>query len=231
VAAVLPGFWPQWVGAAVGLLLDAVSFLVSSVCLLLIARRSPETTRREPVPRRRMRTEIAEGVAFVARDPFLRYFTWMGGLSNLGLTGYGALLILFLVRDVGVSPGTIGVLLMVTSTGALAGALLARPLADRWGTARATVAVQLAAGSTALLIPLAAPGWRVGLFVLGQFVVALGVVAGNVIKGAFRQQYVPHALMGRVVTSVQLVNFGTMPVAGLLAGWLGGELGFVRRSP
>jgi len=104
-------------------------------------------------------------------------------------------------------------------------------LADRWGTARATVAVQLAAGSTALLIPLAAPGWRVGLFVLGQFVVALGVVAGNVIKGAFRQQYVPHALMGRVVTSVQLVNFGTMPVAGLLAGWLGGELGFVRRSP
>lgn len=63
------------------------------------------------------------------------------------------------------------------------------------------------------------------LFLVGQFMVALGVVAGNIIKGAFRQQYVPHGLMGRVVTSAQLVNFGTMPVAALLAGWLGSELG------
>lgn len=219
------GLLAQWVGAAVGLLLDAVSFLVSSACLLLIARRAPDQVRREARPRRRLRTEIAAGVRFVARDPFLRYFTWMGGLSNLGLTGYGALLILFLVRDVGVSPGVIGGLLMVTSTGALAGAMVARPLAERWGTAHATVIVQLAAGSTAMLVPLAGPGWRVGLFVAGQFMVALGVVAGNVIKGAFRQQYVPQELMGRVVTSIQLVNFGTMPVAGLLAGLLGEQLG------
>ncbi|MGI8694791.1 MAG: MFS transporter [Geodermatophilaceae bacterium] len=219
------GLLAQWVGAAVGLLLDAASFLVSSVCLLLIARGMPSAERPVAAPRRALRTEIAEGVSFVARDPFLRYFTWMGGLSNLGLTGYGTLLILFLVRDVGFSPAAIGGLLMITSTGALVGALLAGPLARRLGTARATVVVQLAAGSTALLIPLAGPGWRVSLFLVGQFMVALGVVAGNIIKGAFRQQYVPHGLMGRVVTSAQLVNFGTMPVAALLAGWLGSELG------
>lgn len=44
----------------------------------------------------------------------------MGGLSNLGLTGYGVLLVLFLVRDVGVSAVAIGGLLMLTSTGPLA---------------------------------------------------------------------------------------------------------------
>ncbi len=218
------GLLAQWIGAAAGLVLDAASFLVSSACLLLIGRRTPIAPA-ERVVKRRLRVEIAEGVRFVARDPFLRYFTWMGGLSNLGLTGYGALLVLFLVRDVGVSAVAIGGLLMLTSTGALAGALLARPLATRLGTARATVVVQLAAGSTVLLIPLADDGWRVGLFVVGQFMVALGVVAGNVIKAAFRQRYVPRGLMGRVVTSVQLVNFGTMPIAGVLAGWLGTTLG------
>jgi uncharacterized membrane protein len=31
--------------------------------------------------------------------------------------------------------------------------------------------------------------------------------------------------MGRVITTTQLVNFGTMPVAGVLAGWLGTHLG------
>lgn len=221
----LAGLLAQWVGAATGLLLDAASFIVSCLCLLRIARRRPELAEHTAAPRRRLRTEIVEGISFVARDPFLRYFTWMGVLSNLGLTGYGALLILFLVRDVGVSPAGIGGLLMLTSTGAVLGAMVAKPLSDRLGSARATVVVQLAAGSTALLIPLAESGWRVALFVIGQFMVALGVVAGNVIKSAFRQRYVPSGLMGRVVTSVQLVNFGTMPVAGLLAGWLGSGLG------
>jgi hypothetical protein len=32
-------------------------------------------------------------------------------------------------------------------------------------------------------------------------------------------------LMGRVVTTTQLVNFGTMPIGGLLAGGLGATLG------
>ncbi|CAN5668503.1 hypothetical protein BH18ACT7_BH18ACT7_21110 [soil metagenome] len=95
------GLLAQWIGAAGGLVLDAASFLVSSACLRLIGRRTPIAPA-ERVVKRRLRVEIAEGVRFVARDPFLRYFTWMGGLSNLGLTGYGALLVLFLVRDVGV---------------------------------------------------------------------------------------------------------------------------------
>ena len=213
------------VGAATGLLLDAGSFVVSTLCLVRVARRTPAVARHERRPGRSLRTEIAEGVHFVAHDRFLRYFTAMGGLSNLGLTGYGALLVLFLVDDVGISPGAVGGVLMVTSTGALAGALLARPLADRLGTGRATVAVQLTAGSTAMLIPLAGPGWRLALFVLGQFMVSLGVVAGNVIKGAFRQRYVPRPLIARVVTSSQLINFGTMPIAGLAAGLLGERLG------
>lgn len=50
----------QWVGPAAGLLLDAASFLVSSVCPLLIGRRTAIAPA-ERVVRRRLRTEIAQG--------------------------------------------------------------------------------------------------------------------------------------------------------------------------
>ena len=76
-----------------------------------------------------------------------------------------------------------------------------------------------------LLVPLAGPGPASALVALGLFLVGMFVVAGNVVRGAWRQRYVPSRLMGRVITTTQLVNFGTMPVAGVLAGWLGTTLG------
>ena len=55
--------------------------------------------------------------------------------------------------------------------------------------------------------------------------VGVGVVAANVIPGTFRMRYTPPRLLARTIASSSLVNFGTMPVAGLAAGWLGVQLG------
>lgn len=46
------------------------------------------------------------------------------------------------------------------------------------------------------------------------------LVAGNVIVASFRQQYCPPELLGRVTASMRVVNYGTMPVAAVLAGAL-----------
>ena len=51
------------------------------------------------------------------------------------------------------------------------------------------------------------------------------VVAGNALRGAWRQRYVPAELMARVTTSSQVINFGTMPFAALVAGALGDAVG------
>ena len=50
-------------------------------------------------------------------------------------------------------------------------------------------------------------------------------MAGNVIRGAWRNRYVPESMVARQVTTTQVVNLGTMPLAGLAAGWLGTGLG------
>src|SRR6185437_1678748 len=103
--------------------------------------------------------------------------------------------------------------------------VVATPLARRLGTGRASTLLLVCGGPPALLIPVASRGWGVVLVVAGLVLVGICVVAGNVVRGAWRQRYVPRALMGRAVTAAQVVNYGTMPIAGVLAGWMGSHVG------
>ena len=85
------------VGAAYTVVLDSISFLVSAMCL---ARMRPGAMSRPTPPAREpMLTSIRAGLRVLARDPYVRYFAVQGGMSNFALTGYGALLVLFLVKD------------------------------------------------------------------------------------------------------------------------------------
>ncbi len=218
------GLLVQLVGAALAVVADVVSFLVSAACLWRI---DPRTLR--PAPERpargRLRDEIADGVGIVRRDPFLRFFSLQGAASNFALTGYGSLLVLFLVRDLDVRPATVGLLVSAGSVGGLVGAAVATPLARRVGTARAMRWLQLLGGPTALLVPFAGPGAAVALVPVGVALVGVGVVGANVVRSAFRQRYTPPHLLGRTMSASSVLNFGTMPLAGLVAGWLGTSRG------
>ncbi|MET8907141.1 MFS transporter [Micromonospora sp. NPDC004551] len=219
----LAGLIAQLAGAVTAVLLDAVSFLVSAVCLSRIRAAEPRPQRPEGSPS--LRREVADGLRFVARDPYLRVLTVFGAASNIGLSGYQAVLVVFLVRSAGLPAGLVGLLIGLASVGGLIGAALATGLARRLGSARALLVAGALAGPPALLIPLAGSGGRVAWLVLGGALVSLGVAVGNVVKASFRQTYTPHGLLGRVTVSMQLLNYGTIPLAALLAGALGAAWG------
>ncbi len=218
----LGGLLAQVFGAANGLLADAVSFLVSMLCLNRIQAREP----RVEIVRRALRTEIADGLRFVAHDRLLRVFMIFGGAANLVLTGFGAIEVVFLVRGVGLGSGAAGGVIACGSTGGVLGALLAPRLARRLGSARALLLCKVGTTPFGLLIPLTGPGWRLAFFVLGAVGMVGGVVGGNVISGGFMQAYCPTRLMGRITTSIQVVNFGAIPVGAVLGGVLANGLGF-----
>ncbi|WP_433282164.1 MFS transporter [Micromonospora sp. CA-244673] len=219
----LAGLVAQLAGAVTAVLLDAVSFLVSAACLSRI--RAVEHRPDRPAGSSSLRREVADGLRFVVRDPYLRVLTVFGAASNIGLTGYQAVLVVFLVRSAELPAGLVGLLIGLASVGGLVGAALATGLARRLGSARALLVAGALTGPPALLIPLAGPGGRVGWLVLGGALVSLGVAVGNVVKGSFRQTYTPHGLLGRVTVSMQLLNYGTIPLAALLAGALGAAWG------
>ncbi|MEV5767827.1 hypothetical protein AB0L34_25100 [Micromonospora sp. NPDC052213] len=111
---------------------------------------------------RSLRREIGEGIRFVARDPYLRALTVFGAASNVGLVGYQAVLVVFLVREARLAPALVGGLVAVMSLGGIVGALLATRIGWRLGTARALLLAGAISGPPALLIPLAGPGRALG---------------------------------------------------------------------
>jgi MFS family permease len=217
------GLMAQFLTAAGGVAVDAVSYLVSALCLWRM-RPEIESTPANPDVEP-LRARIRAGITYVAHDPYLRPLTLIGGMSNFGLTGNMTLLVLFMVEDLDLAASSVGFVMMIGSMGGLLGATVARRVSRRFGSGRASTGLLLASGPATLLFPLARPGWQVAWLVAGLLLTGLFVVAGNVVRGAWRQQYVPGHLMGRAITTSQVINFGTMPIAAAVAGVLGENIG------
>lgn len=219
----LAGVIAQVAGAVSGLVADALSFLVSAASLLAI--RAREAPAQVTIRAASLRAEIAVGLRFVVIDPYLRTFTVFGALSNLALTGYQAILVVFLIRDVGVQPAGVGALISGMSVGGVLGAASVAAITRRYGTARGLLLSEFCTAPLGLLIPLTASGPRLAFVVLGGLAIGAGVVTGNVIKSSWRQTYCPQHMLGRVIVGMQFLNYGTIPVGALLAGALGTTLG------
>ena len=214
----LAGLIAQALGAAAALLANAASFLVSAACLLAIRRSVPRPPSSGPRPA--LRRTIAAGLRFVARDPYLARMTLYTMVGNLALIGFVAVQVVFLVRTLGLPSAAVGLLVAVQGVGGVAGAMVARRLSERIGTARCLLLAAWGAVPFCLLAPLASRGPGLVLYVIGIFMTAVGVVTVNVIVGSFRQAYSPPGMLGRVSASMRFLVMGTSPLGALLGGAL-----------
>jgi MFS family permease len=219
----LGGLAAQALGPVASLLLNAASFLASAGCLLRIRHSTSHGSR----PRRgtTIRQDIAEGLRLVFRDRYLLPLVIWAALTNFGLAGYFALIVVFLVRSVGLSAGLVGLLLTAGGLGGVLGAMSARRLADRFGTARTLVANCALSAPGGLLMVFAHRGPALVFAAAGVFALEGGLVLGSVILVTFRQGYVAPQALGRVGTSMRMVTYGVAPVGALTAGALGNAFG------
>lgn len=208
---------------ALGVTVDAIGYLVSAILLGRI---------RQPAPAKEDRTahpplwqSIKEGLRFTFGDRLLRWFTVLGSLANFGLTGFQTLLVLFFVREVGLSPAAIGWAMACNTVGNVGGALLAPGLARRWGNGRVLLAGSVLVAAGVMAVPWATSAVTLALMLVGLATLGFAVVGMNVIRMSWRQGYVPDELMGRSLTASQFVNVGLMPVASVVAGVLSGPMG------
>lgn len=215
----LGGLLAQAAGPVTGLLANAVSFAVSFCCLTAM---KPPRDRRSGGP---AAGGVLDGLRFVWRDPYLRAMTAFSSFANLAFTGIEALLVVFLVRTVGLSEAATGLVMASLGVGGVLGALAARPLGRRFGTARALLIAVPGGLCFALLLPLADKGPWLAFASVAMMCAGCVIVIANVIVDSFTQTYVSPDILGRVISATLAVGFAMMPIGALLAGVLATALG------
>ncbi|MEE1782454.1 MFS transporter [Streptomyces sp. SP17BM10] len=221
------GLLLQVVTAPLVLVVNAVSYLVSALLLCLI--RTPRTQAPPPGAGARptMRSQIAEGLRFVFRHRTLRSLALATGISNLvGLGGaLGAVLTAYALRDLGLSPGQLGLALSVGNCGALLGAALSSRLIRLVGLGPVLIAAKSMSGIAVLVLATAAPARAVPTLGAATGIMACGITVYNISQVSLRQAITPTGLQGRMNASVRFAIWGTRPVGALAGGYLGSVLG------
>jgi MFS family permease len=222
VGPTVSGYLVQWFTAPIAVAVDAVTYLWSAAWIAAIRTREP---RPKTVARSSLRGEVLDGLRFVFGHPVLRTLAVSGSVWALFLAAQSAIAVVFLVRELGVRPATVGVLYSAASVGAVLGALVAARLTRWLGRGRALVGYAGASGAFGLLLPLTDTGWRLVLFALSGAVVGACITAYNIVHVSFRQALCPDHLLGRMNATMRFVMWGAIPIGGVLGGALGTGIG------
>ncbi|GAA2834212.1 MFS transporter [Crossiella cryophila] len=221
-APTVAGLFFQSFGAPATVLVNAAGYLWSALWLRGIRHHEPQP----PAPtQRHLGREITEGLRLVFGHPLLRAFGLHGATFVLFQSIQVALGVLFLLREINLSPGAIGLLSSLGLTGALAAALLARRLATHLGQDRTILCSGTALGVLFLGFPLTTPGYGLIWWAVAAFGTAFSLIVLTVSMSSRQQALCPPALLGRMNATMLFLVWGAIPVGSLLGGVLGEVIG------
>ena len=130
----LAGALVQLVGAPFAILVDAMSFVVSAMSLLLI--RAPEPPDRRGRPGRRSDPRSSRGSRLVRHDPVLLPITLRSVIAHVAGSFYGVLYMIYLIEDLRLPPIVLGIVISAGGVGSLVGSLFAaRVIRRAWARA------------------------------------------------------------------------------------------------
>jgi MFS family permease len=208
-------------GAAVAVLADAVSFLLSSAFVTTIRGREQ---RPEPTGTR-ARSELAEGLRYVFAQPYLRTLTIWISAGNLFTSALFALFIVYFVRDLHLGAATIGWLSALINVGFIAAALVNGRLVRRFGVGPMIAYTGILSSIALVGIPAAPRSSPLPVLIVSGL---LGTFLGffvNVNQLTLRQAITPHRLLGRMNAVTRFMYWGTMPVGSALGGVVAQSIG------
>jgi len=209
------------VAAALPFAVDAVSFLLSAALILSVAG-SFRTPRAADLPRTSLRSDIAEGVRYLARHRVLRTLCLLLGALNLASAGWMAVAVLWALQVLHVGTTGYGFLFLGAAGGGLLGAVVADRLDARIGRAATLrLAYGLSVAATGILTIVSNP-WIAGtVLAVAGFMIPLW----NIGTVSLRQEVVPQALLGRVNSAYRMVGWGAAPIGAALGGLVASTYG------
>ncbi len=214
------GLLVQAFSAPGAILVDAFSFLASAVSLKSVSAVEPPTEKAE-------RGHLKAGARYIWRSPVIRWTLLATTTINFFNFVFWAIFLLYVNRNLGVSPGVLGLVLGAASVGGLLGSVLTGKISRRIGVGPAFIVGCVLFPAPLVLVPLAGgPRWTIlACLFASEFLSGFGVMLLDISSGAISTALVPDRLRARVSGAFMVVNYGVRPIGALLGGALGTWIG------
>jgi len=226
-----PGIGGALVGiltAPIAILVDAASYVGSAAFLFGLRPTVPRPRRSTSdgaAGRSGLRHEMAEGLRFFRRSPILMSASGailtLNFASNIG----GSIFIVFIVRELGMTPAAIGLAFSLASLGTLVGAVIAQGLGRRLGVGPAILVMTILATGTQVLYAFATADTIFAMLVVIGWFQGISFMTFNVLGVSVRQSLTPAHLQGRVNATGRWLNWSAIPLVTLIGGVLGSVIG------
>ena len=209
------------VGFAAAFTLNAATFLVSGLFLLLLRPIHPK----QPIGGKHFGRSLRDGIRFLLREPRLRWATLGGTLTNFVFAPLEAILVLFVAENIEVPEW--GIFTSIFREEAAIGLFFAlQALIGSVGVALAPrVAARMPLGTMYVLgLTLLGGGFIVVAFsnsflaVIPAGLALTGVAWVNVALATLRQRLTPSRLLGRVIASSRTLAWLGLPLGAALGG-------------
>jgi DHA3 family macrolide efflux protein-like MFS transporter len=211
----------QW-GPDVAILFDSVTFFISAACITLM--RIPANVRQQIHARARdVQSELAEGMQYIWRHPFLKRILIITAVAALGISAIMILGIKWLQELLGRHGSTLkpetgfGIAMAAMGLGVALGGLFVQRLADRLPVNQVVGACLSLAGVAIISFALA-PNFV--LVLVAAAALGLCIVVARAGLATLTHQLVPDRVRGRVESAVNMVAGASMAAAQGLAGVL-----------
>jgi MFS family permease len=219
----IAGVLTQLISAPFAILIDAASYLISA--FLISAIRTSEPAQNAVPGTISLWHEISEGLRALLSHRLLRVIIVSSVPSAIFGTAVVSIYVLYLARDLGLTPAVIGLILAIGGGAAVTGALLAKRVASYVGVGNVIIIGWLLEGLARLLIPFAAGTRVIFILLLAQILMGLSGTIANIHQWTFRQNIIPDHLLARVTASHRFLVYGAAAIGALLGGILGNMFG------
>lgn len=220
VGPVLAGVVSGQFGPAAAIAVDAVSFGIAALGMMLVHfRPAAETAVGEHAGWWR---DLVIGAGFLWRHPVLRSLTILLTALIFFWQGLVDLFIYYLKHDLGQPDQTVGSVMAVAAIGTVAGALGVARLRRRIGFGASWIGSTVLAGLAVAAV--AFTGSVVAVAILATLAYAMTAV-GGICSMSLRQEVTPDALLGRVTSAFWTIHFALGPIGAAVVTALAAKVG------
>lgn len=225
----LGGLIVQALSAPVGVLVDAVSYLVSALALSRLRIAEPPPPARPAKDHSPWHTwhDALEGLGIVIRNRYVRPLLGEATTFNFFNEIFVLGLLLYAVRSLGLNAAQLGLVFTAGGAGSFVGAWFGSRITGRFGYGRVLLVTMLLGNTApvAVAAPTDSQAAALAVLTIAFLVMGIGIGIANVHAVSLRQSAVPAHLHGRVNAGYRLISWGAVPLGASLGGLLAAHLG------